>query len=368
MGAGLTVYNNDNKIQIDGMFKNLQLSRKILLSGTGDTSGTFADGEVLAAVGGTTSQSIDAYCSNTTTGWKCTVKTFTSGMAVYVFTTKATASTHGVGLEVYNEDGVIVYNSNEKHPVVMGFGNNDSTAAGTATKPAIAVCQHRRTLYNRQELSKWYTSAYETKYINHPAEYGYITKTGERYVYHDAVYEWQAGHYENQYVAGHYENQYVAGYYDWQFVNGSYQQVYVPGGYQNVWVPGGYQQVWVEGKYALVTPAHSEWETYTYQEYGIVKQAWTETVTELVWYEETYEVIVTLYTDTNFKLTTGNITSGTASEGEAARTSHRLVSKKTIPQYYGQVGQAEQWWGEWFQYTSVVVDTRSWILFDVNGL
>ena len=56
MAAGLTVYNNDNKIQIDGAFKNLQLSRKIVLNGTGDTSGTFADGEVLAAVGGTTSQ------------------------------------------------------------------------------------------------------------------------------------------------------------------------------------------------------------------------------------------------------------------------------------------------------------------------
>ena len=60
MAAGITVYNDNNKIQIDGAYKNLYLSRKITLSGTGTTSGKFADGELLAAVGGTTNQTIDA--------------------------------------------------------------------------------------------------------------------------------------------------------------------------------------------------------------------------------------------------------------------------------------------------------------------
>ena len=142
--AGMTVYNGNNKIQIDGTYKNLYLSRKISLSGAGTTTGTFSGGEVIAAVGGTGSQTIDAYCVNTPTGWTCTVKTFTSGMCVYVFSTVVSKSTHGVGLQVFNGSGDIVYDSNNKHPLVVGFGQSNSTSVATASRPAIAVCAHQR--------------------------------------------------------------------------------------------------------------------------------------------------------------------------------------------------------------------------------
>ena len=362
MAAGLTVYNNDNKIQIDGAFKNLQLSRKITLSGTGDTSGTFADGEILAAVGGTTSQNIDAYCVNTPTGWRCSVKTFRSGMAVYVFTVKASASEHGVGLEVYDDNGVIVYNSNEKHPIVVGFGNNDSTAAGSATKPAIAVCQHRRTKYNQKYSEITYEQEHETTRIYHDAVYGYVEEEYETMEFVDAVYEWVAGHYEYQYVAGHYETQYVPGSYQYNWQTGQYE--YISGSYQQVWVPGGNQSVWVEGDYVLVTPAHTEFVTKTRTVYKEITPGYWETTSEWVWYLCEYETIYYKYIDTNFRLSSGNITSATAEEGTINTGQRNLVRKNTT---HGN-GQNEAYWGSAYKYTSIVVDTRSWILFDVNGL
>lgn len=367
MAAGLTVYNNDNKIQIDGAFKNLQLSRKIVLSGTGDTSGTFADGEVLAAVGGTTSQNIDAYCTNTPTGWKCSVKTFVSGMAVYVFTTKATASNHGVGLEVYDDNGVIVYNSNEKHPVVMGFGNFDSTAVGRATKPAIAVCQHRRNTYNQNYVETGFEQQNETRSVWHDAVYGYVDEEYQTFEPVDAVYEWVAGHYENQWVAGHYENQYVPGTYQYNPLTGQYE--WTSGGYQNVWVPGGYQQVWVEGQYRLVTPAHTEFVTKTRRVYKLITPGGYEYITELVTYYCEYETLYYKFNDTNFRLSSGNIVSATVAEGTSGHATKKLVSKTTVPSSGGvQTGQNEAYWGSSYKYTQIVVDTRSWILFDVNGL
>ncbi len=363
MAAGLTVYNNDNIIQIDGAFKNLQLSRKIALSGAGETSGTFADGEVIAAVGGTTSQNIDAYCANSKNGWKCKVKTFTSGMCVYVFTTKATASTHGVGLEVYDENGVIVYNSNERHPVVMGFGNSDSTAAGRAVKPAIAVCQHRRLNYNRNMIRINHEWIRETENVWHDPVYGWVEHQELQLVYHDAVYEWVAGHYEQRYVAGHYESQWVSGSYEYNWSTGQYE--WTSGGFQNVWIPGGYESVWVDGEYRLVTPAYSSSEYVTVRKYEVIEPGGYETVINDVLYYREYETIYYLYTDTNFRLSSGNVTSGTVEEGQTGHSAEKMVLSQ---QFHGTEGQNNSYWGKRFKYTEIVVDTRSWILFDVNGL
>ena len=364
MAAGLTVYNNDYKIQIDSAYKNLHLSRKITLSKAGTTSGTFADGECLAVVGGTTHQSINAVCINSPTGWTCTVKTFRSGMCVYVFTTKATASTHGVGLQVFDENGAIVYDSNDKHPIVCGFGNKDGVPFRAAAKPAMAVCQNRRVDYNQDYMETVIEWEQESSQVYHEAEYETVTEQYQTYEYVPDQYEWVAGHYESRYVAGHYESQYVAGYYDWQFVNGSYQQVYVPGGYQQVYVPGGYQQVWVEGHRELVTPAHTEivWKTRQVQ-----KQKWPaywETVYTDVPYLCQYRTIYYRFTETNFILSSGNVAGSTISEGTTGHSTRDLVSKRSI----SGSGRNDQYWGSNYYPTSIVVDTRSWLLFDVNGL
>ena len=194
MAAGITVYNDNNKIQVDGAYKNLYLSRKITLSGTGTTSGKFADSELLAAVGGTTNQTIDAYCVNTPTGWSCTVNTFKSGMAVYIFSTKLTAAAHGVGLQVFDENGAVVYDSNTKHPNVIGFGQSESPA-NSAARPAVAVCAHSRT-----ETTDVYTyTRYEavTRQVYEAPEWGYYTTTEMQWVPYTDFYGKTTYRYEN---------------------------------------------------------------------------------------------------------------------------------------------------------------------------
>ena len=193
MTAGLIIYNDNNKIQIDGNYKNLYLSRKIALTAKGVKSGKFADGECLAAVGGTTSQTIDAYCVNTPTGWTCTVNTFTSGMSVYVFSTKVQESTHGAGLQVFDANGAIVYDSNNKHPRVLGFGQQEANPT-RATKPAVAVADDIKIMYTGTGEYDGFEDRLETEIINHPAEYGY-------YYERELQGVWDAnGHYSLEWV------------------------------------------------------------------------------------------------------------------------------------------------------------------------
>ena len=364
MAAGLIVYNNDYKIQIDSAFVNLHLSRKITLSGTGVTSGTFAQGEFLAAVGGVASQNVDAICVNSPSGWTCTVRSFTAGMCVYVFSTKPTASAHGVGLQVFDDNGNIVYDSNDKHPVVAGFGNADGAPFKTATKPAMAVCQNRRTVYNQVQYEHIFESEYESRQVYHDAVYGWVDEEYETFEYVDAVYEWVAGHYETQYVAGHYETQYVAPTYQYNWQTGQYELT--GGGYQQVWVPGGYEQVWVPAEYVLVTPAHTEFVTKTRSVYKEITPGYWETIWEWVYYWSTYETEYYFYNETNFLLQNGSVVSNTISEGTTGHSERRLYSKESA--IYGQQAQNEVYWGSYYYPTSVVVDTRSWLLLDVNGL
>ncbi|SDC69621.1 hypothetical protein SAMN04487864_11529 [Succiniclasticum ruminis] len=331
--AGMTVYNGNNKIQIDGSYKNLYLSRKITLSGAGVTSGSFASGEVIAAVGGTGAQTIDAYCVNSPTGWTCTVKSFSAGMCVYVFSTKVTASAHGAGLQVFNGSGDIVYDSNNKHPLVVGFGQSDSNSVATAIRPAIAVCNHQRIAYT--DKKEWIEYKYEPKQesVFHPAEYGYKTVTKYNVpVYHPAEY-------------GYY---WTTGYYDYQWVNGQYQAVWV-----------GPQYV-----YGLIKEAYTSYETVTTTEYGIVKDAYTETVTNWYFYRYTYEVLYTKWKESNFKLSAGKIVTAEVNSGTTGEGSVRLIEK------YQTTGSSDPWerYTSGYKYKSVVVDTRSWLLFDVKDL
>ena len=365
MTAGLTVYNSTNKIQIDGAYRNLNLSKKIAVTQAGDMSGTFEDGEILAAVGGTTSQNIDAYCVNTTTGWRCTVKSYTAGMYVYVFTIKVTASTHGAGLHVFDDQGVIVFDSNTKHPLVIGFGAGDITPPARASRPAVAVCQHRRTSYNQNFVETGFDTRYESRQVQHDAVWGWVDEQYDTFEYVDAVYRTVAGHYESQYVAGHYENQYVPGTYQYNPITGQYE--WTSGGYQNVWVPGGYQQVWVEAHQELVTPAHTEFVTKTRRVYKEIQAAYTETVWEFNNYYVEYETIYYKYYDENFRLSSGNIVTATVSEGVSGHSERRLVRSTKMPSP-GQVGGETEYWGSRYKYTSIVVDTRSWILLDVSDL
>lgn len=317
MAAGMTIYNDDNKIQIDGSFKNLQLSRKIPLSGTGVTSGKFAEGECLAAVGGTASQTIDAYCVNTPTGWTCTVNSFDSGMAVYVFTTKVQQSEHGAGLQVFDENGAIVYDSNNKHPRVFGFGQQDASVP-RAAKPAVAVADDIKVIYSGYGEYQSYEDRMVTHMIDHPAEWGYYTTQELQNVWHDPVYGYTGGGY--------------------QWINGTYQ--YVPPTYGMI-SAGYYSQEWV-----------------TVSRYGIVKDAWIELKSEWVRYYYTQPYSWSEWTVSNFSLRGGNIQKTTISTGKSQTE-------------MGRIRESTTWVAAMdLQYVTkgIIVDTRSWLLLDVSDL
>ncbi len=289
MAAGLTIYNNDNKIQIDGNYKNLYLSRKIALTGTGTKSGKFNDGEYLAAVGGTTSQTIDAYCVNTPTGWTCTVNTFRAGMCVYIFSTKVAKSTHGVGLQVFDANEEIVYDSNNKHPRVVGFGQKDADPS-RAVKPALAVASNKKITYTGTGEHDGYEDRLESETIHHPAEYGY--------------------------------------YYEQEL--------------RGVWDENGHYSIeWVEVR-----------------KYGIVRDSWTEIVSQWVRYYYIEPYSWKEWNVSNFSLKSGKVQKTVISTGKTEVTT----------------GQRE-WSTTWRAHVDiqivtegVVVDTRSWLLLDVDGL
>lgn len=315
--AGITIYNSDKKIQIDGAYKNLYLSRKINLSKAGNTSGTFSEGEVLAAVGGTTSQSIDAYCRNTPTGWTCTVNTFVSGMKVYVFTMNAPQTTHGSGLQVFDKNGTLVFDSNNKHPKVITFGQKESSASA-AVKPALAVAQDVYTRYVGSGSRVTEEYVLESRVINHPDEYGWYEEQEQRYVWVDPVYGMVGG-----------------------------------GG---TWVGGQY--VYESPTWGIVTEGHYEWQTVTVRKWGVVRQGWTEIKNEWVhyyvetpynWEEWNYE---------NFYLKNGSVKKATVSSGATEFTflnSYR--STDYIPVKDTKLVTK-----------GIIVDTRSWLLLDVDGL
>ena len=123
--SGIIVYNNDKNLVLDNSYKNFYVSRVITLTGAGTTTGTFASGEYLAAVGGVSSMTIDAYCENTMSGWTCYVKTWQSGLRVYVLSTNVPDTAHGVGLEIWDASGKVIFNSNVNPARVLAFGHTE---------------------------------------------------------------------------------------------------------------------------------------------------------------------------------------------------------------------------------------------------
>lgn len=179
--SGIIVYNNSGNLVLNNTYRNFYLSRKISLSGTGVTTGTFQSGEYIAAVGGVNAKTIDAYCENNPTGWTCTVNTFQSGLAVYVMSVNVPETTHGVGLEIFDESGKVIFNSNVEPARVLAFGHNEQgLPMDSKYQYAIAVGSP---VYEKS-AHVWYQT--DTKYNStyHPAV------TGQRWVLPTYKYEW----------------------------------------------------------------------------------------------------------------------------------------------------------------------------------
>lgn len=138
--SGIIVHNNNGDLVLDNSYLNFYLSRKIALTGTGTTTGTFQTGEYIAAVGGLADASLDAYCENTPTGWSCTVKTYKAGLAVYVFSTNIPKRDHGAGMQVYDASGRIIFDSALEPAKVLTCGHTaQNLPTGSSYKYAMAI-------------------------------------------------------------------------------------------------------------------------------------------------------------------------------------------------------------------------------------
>lgn len=165
--SGITVYNDNNKLVLNDTYKNFYVSRKIELTGTGTTSGTFRDGEYIAAVGGLTDTTIDAYCSNGPKGWTCEVKTFKKGLFVYVLSINIPTREHGEGIQIFDSKGKLIFDSAMEPAIILGCGHNE-TELPTSAERKYALATGAPTVEKGQDVKYDQHVSYDTKY--HPEE------------------------------------------------------------------------------------------------------------------------------------------------------------------------------------------------------
>lgn len=167
--AGLSVYTADKHLILDENYQNLRLSRKIKLTGAGTTNGTFEDGEILAAIGGLdASVSIDAYCENGSTGYTAIVKTYVEGLYIYIFSNKYEKKNSGVGLQVFNANGEVVYDSNDKSPVIIASLHNKDSGLPKDKRIAVMCGSPRKEI--KSEIMNSSATRTETRLVYVPEQ------------------------------------------------------------------------------------------------------------------------------------------------------------------------------------------------------
>ena len=238
-------------------------------------------------------------------------------MSIYVFTTKVQQSDHGAGLQVFDENGAIVYDSNNKHPRVMGFGQQNASVP-RAVKPALAIADDIKVIYSGIGERQYQENRLVTQTINHPAEYGYYETTELRNVWHDPVFGYTGGGYE--------------------------------------WIDGTYQ--YVPPTYGMISAGYYSLENVTVQKWGIVKDPWNEAKSEWVMYYYRQPYSWTEWDVSNFSLHGGNIQKTTISTGKS--------ELNTGPAIESTVWTAAM--DMRLTTKGIIVDTRSWLLLDVSDL
>ena len=240
--SGIIVYNDNSKLVLNNSYINFYVSRKIGLSGNGVTTGTFQSGEVLAAVGGINATTINAYCENSPSGWTCTVTGYQSGLYVYVLSTNVPDTAHGVGLEIFDASGKVIFNSNVNPARVLMFGHGET---GLPTNSAYRYAIADGAWLTEWSLNNWWEQTVSHSQVTHPAV------TGKKWVA-------EKTHRESTYYPDKYEMKSV-----YNSSTGKFEM-------QRVLVEKAH---W-EYKTVVDEPAH--WETYT------ITAAWTEYITNYV--------------------------------------------------------------------------------------
>lgn len=140
MTAGLEVRNTHNSVQINERYKNLMLMRKIRLSDLPPTahnyyqdrhirSLTLLDGEELIAVNAYVPElkgmRIYSNYPNERAYIFDTNKTASvENLTVYIYGYKHYPAAHGAGMQVFDAEGNIIFNSQKKYLKVLSFAND----------------------------------------------------------------------------------------------------------------------------------------------------------------------------------------------------------------------------------------------------
>lgn len=121
------VNNDNNHLQIDDTYMNLYMTRKIKLN---DTSGSiqFQSNEIMAAIGNGTN-SINGYCSNSSDHCDYYIDNAQNAYIYLFASTPQSSSTSG--MQIFNESGALVFDSNQKQAKVIAVGTNSGTVIGS---------------------------------------------------------------------------------------------------------------------------------------------------------------------------------------------------------------------------------------------
>lgn len=175
------VNNDNNHLQIDDTYMNLYMTRKIKLD---NTSGTiqFQNGEIIAAIGNGTN-SINGYCSNSTDHCDYYIDNAQNAY-IYIFASTPQSSSTS-GMQIFNESGDLVFDSNQKQAKVVAVGTNNGTvigsniaiASGGLTKISDLTTNTRpyvknETRYEKVMENDWVTEEY--------TDYGFIYVDGKQ--------------------------------------------------------------------------------------------------------------------------------------------------------------------------------------------
>jgi hypothetical protein len=170
-------------IQINDSFMNLYLSRKIPV-GVGTGSGSFQEGEFLAAIGNGTN-SLNGCCSNKPTGYDYKLNASNTQAYIYVFS-NTPKSLGNCGLQVFNAAGQIIFDSNAKQALVLSCGGVGTSSTGSNLAIACggftAMSNYNSTGYSYIFPQRYSDTFYYTK-----QETKLVTETYTEY-------EWQTGY------------------------------------------------------------------------------------------------------------------------------------------------------------------------------
>lgn len=119
---------DNGNIQINDSFMNLYLSRKIPV-GVETGSGSFQEGEFLAAIGNGTN-SLDGCCSNRPDGYDYKLNSSNTQAYIYIFC-NSPKSLGTCGMQIFNSSGEIIFDSNAKQAIVLGCGGIGTSSTGS---------------------------------------------------------------------------------------------------------------------------------------------------------------------------------------------------------------------------------------------